>query len=60
MDQHSVLTVGTPAQIRAEVHRLFERVGGDGGFILSCADHFFDTPPENIRAYARAAFECTY
>ena len=60
MDQFNVLTRGTPDAIRAQVHRLFETVGSEGGYILSCADHFFETPPENIRAYAEAARECTY
>ncbi len=60
MDQHSVLTDGSPEAIAAQVRLLFERVGADGGYILSCADHFFDTPPENIAVYADAARECTY
>jgi len=60
MDQFNVLTDGTPQQIRAEVRRLFEGFGPDGGYILSASDHFFDTPVENLRIYARAARECTY
>jgi len=60
MDQHNVLTVGTPEEIRSAVFTLFEKVGKDGGYILSCADHFFDTPPENLRIYAEAARECVY
>ncbi len=60
LDQFNVLTDGTPEQIRAMVFRLFEEVGSDGGYILSCADHFFETPVENIRAYAEAARECVY
>jgi len=60
MDQHSVLTDGNPETIAAQVRRLFEMTGSDGGYILSCADHFFDTPPENIAAYAQAARECSY
>jgi uroporphyrinogen-III decarboxylase len=60
MDQHSVLTEGTPADITAQVELLFRRVGQDGGFILSCADHFFETPPEHIAAYANAAMGCVY
>jgi len=42
------------------VHKLFETVGCDGGYILSCADHFFETPVQNIRVYAEAARECVY
>jgi uroporphyrinogen decarboxylase len=60
MDQHSVLTEGTPGEIRTQVRTLFERVGYDGSYILSCADHFFETPPENLASYAEAARECIY
>ncbi|MBP1655690.1 MAG: hypothetical protein H6Q31_291 [Bacteroidetes bacterium] len=60
MDQHSVLTEGSPADIRAQVQLLFRTVGADGGYILSCADHFFETPLEHLDAFARAAFECVY
>ncbi len=60
MDQHSVLTEGSHVDIRARVELLFRTVGADGGYILSCADHFFETPLENLDAFARAAFECVY
>ncbi|HPC46176.1 MAG TPA: uroporphyrinogen decarboxylase family protein, partial [Candidatus Latescibacteria bacterium] len=60
MDQHNCLTTGTPQSIRQHVHTLFERVGRNGGYVLSTADHFFDTPVENLNAYAAAARECTY
>jgi len=60
MDQFNILTSGTHEEIRREVHRLFEGFGKDGGYIMSASDHFFDTPPENLRAMAEAAKECTY
>jgi len=60
MDQFNVLGTGTAGEIAAEVRRLFEGFGRDGGHILSASDHFFDVPPENLRAYTRAAKECTY
>ena len=60
LDQFNVLTEGSPDKIRAKVRQLFEKVGGDGGYILSCCDHFFETPPENIRIYADAARACVY
>ena len=60
MDQFNVLTRGTAEQIRTEVVRLFEGFGRDGGYILSVADHFFETPVESLRAYAEAARDCTY
>ncbi|HEO72585.1 MAG TPA: hypothetical protein ENN80_15110 [Candidatus Hydrogenedentes bacterium] len=60
LDQFNVLTDGSPEYIRTKVHELFERVGCDGGYICSLADHFFETPVENIQAYADAARECVY
>jgi uroporphyrinogen decarboxylase len=60
LDQFNVLTTGTRADIRAMVFKLFEKVGPEGGYILSCCDHFFETPPENLRIYAEAARECRY
>ena len=60
MDQHSVLTEGTPEVIASQVRLLFEKTGYDGGYVLSCADHFFETPIDRIAAYANAARECTY
>jgi uroporphyrinogen decarboxylase len=59
-DQHSVLTRGTFREISDQVELLFRTVGDGGGYILSCADHFFDTPVENIAAYANAARTCIY
>jgi len=60
MDQFNVLTSGTPRQIRAEVRRLFEGFGADGGYVMSASDHFFDTPVENLKTFAEAARECAY
>ncbi len=60
IDQFNVLTNGTAEQIRNQVHHLFETVGRNGGYICSLADHFFETPPENIRVFAEAARECLY
>jgi hypothetical protein len=60
LDQFNVLTKGTAEQIRAAVTTLFERVGAEGGYILSCADHFFETPTDHLCAYAEAARECVY
>jgi len=60
MDQFNILTSGTPDQICTEVHRLFEGFGRDGGYIASVSDHFFETPVENLRAFAEAARECVY
>jgi len=60
LDQHNVLTTGSAAKIRDSVHELFEKVGYDGGYICSCADHFFETPLENIYSFVQAARECIY
>ena len=42
------------------VFTLFEKVGYEGGYVLSCADHFFETPVENLQIYSDAARECVY
>jgi uroporphyrinogen decarboxylase len=60
LDQFNTLTSGTPEAIRAMVHTLFEKVGANGGYILCCADHFFDVPQDHLRIYAEAAHECVY
>jgi hypothetical protein len=60
LDQFNVLTEGAADLIRKKVVELFEKVGFDGGYILSCCDHFFETPPQNIRIYAEAARACAY
>ena len=60
MDQFGVLGRGDERTISAEVERLFRVFGGEGGYILSASDHFFDAPRENLCAFARAAARCTY
>jgi hypothetical protein len=60
LDQFNTLTSGSPAEIRSMVHKLFETVGHDGGYICSCSDHFFETPVENLCTLADAAKECVY
>jgi len=60
MDQFHILTTGSATAIRKEVHRLFEGFGKNGGYIMSASDHFFETPIENLKVYARAAHECRY
>ncbi len=60
LNQREVLDCGTRDEVRAEVFRLFAELGPGGGYIMSPSDHFFETPPENLAAYAAAARECTY
>ncbi|MCX6561953.1 MAG: hypothetical protein NTZ26_15770 [Candidatus Aminicenantes bacterium] len=60
VDQHNTLTTGTAEEIRKAVRKLFETVGDEGGYICSASDHFFETPVENLKAFAAAAHECVY
>ena len=60
INQHQILTEGTPDQIRKHVRECFDTYGIGGGYIASVSDHFFETPPENLRAYADAAAECVH
>lgn len=60
LDQFNVLTDGSPEDIRQAVFTLFEKVGANGGYICSASDHFFETPIENLKAFAEAARECVY
>ena len=60
MDQFNILTNGTASEIKAEVRRLFEGFGKDGGYVCSASDHFFETPVENLKEFAAAAKECRY
>ncbi|MCX7046323.1 MAG: hypothetical protein NTX50_12665 [Candidatus Sumerlaeota bacterium] len=60
VDQHNTVTRQTPAQIREQVFKLFKTVGPNGGYICSMADHFFETAPANLAAFAAAARECVY
>ena len=60
VDQFSTLTCGSPETIRNKIHELFEKVGFEGGYICSASDHFFETPPGNLEAFAKAAWECVY
>jgi len=60
VDQFNILTDGDQNLIRSMVHRLFETVGKNGGYICSLSDHFFETPVENLEWYAQAGRECVY
>ena len=59
-DQFHFFTGCTPAQTRAEVRRCFDEAGGNGGYILSASDHFFEAEPGLIEAYADEASKCRY
>jgi hypothetical protein len=60
VDQFNVVGIGTKEQIFATVHKLFDTVGAEGGYICSLSDHFFETPVEKIEWYAQAAHDCVY
>ena len=60
LDQFNTLTSGTPESIHKMVEELFTRVGSNGGYVCSCSDHFFETPVDNLRAFADAAKACEY
>lgn len=59
-NQHYYFQQATPEETRAEVRRCFEAAGGNGGFILSPSDHFFDAKLELIQAFADEARQCRY
>ncbi|MGE5483551.1 MAG: uroporphyrinogen decarboxylase family protein [Ignavibacteriales bacterium] len=53
----SLLKVGTPQDIRQYVKDLIEKVGQDGGFILSTGGVVDDAKPENMHALIQAGKE---
>lgn len=60
MDQFNILQNGSKAQIEAEVYRLFNLYGRNGGYIMSACDHFFHVDKEKLIWYADAAKQCVY
>jgi hypothetical protein len=60
IDQHYILTQGSPEQVEAAVEACFAAYGPGGGYICSASDHFFEAPPENLKAMARAGARCRY
>ena len=58
VDTHRILPFGTPDEVRAEVKRVIEILGKDGGYMLSSVHTILpDVPPENILAMVDAAVE---
>ena len=56
IDTHRVLPFGTPDEVRAEVKRVIEILGADGGYMLGPVHIIMpDVPPENILAMVDAA-----
>ena len=48
----------SPEQTRLAVRRLFEAAGGNGGYILSPSDHFFEADEPLLAAFADEAHAC--
>lgn len=58
IDTHHILPFGTPNEVRAEVKRIIEMLGEDGGYMLSSVHTVLeDVPPENILAMVDAVEE---
>src|SRR5215211_1688860 len=58
IDTHRVLPFGTPDEVRAEVKRIIQILGQNGGYMLSSVHTILpDVPPENILAMVDAALE---
>ena len=58
IDTHRILPFGTPNEVRAEVQRIIQVLGQEGGYMLSSVHTILpDVPPENILAMVDAAVE---
>ena len=58
IDTHRVLPFGTPDEVRAEVKRIIEILGKDGGYMLASVHTIMsDVPAENVLAMVDAALE---
>jgi uroporphyrinogen decarboxylase len=58
IDTHRVLPFGSPHEVRAEVKRVIEILGADGGYMLASVHTIMpDVPLENILAMVDAAVE---
>jgi uroporphyrinogen decarboxylase len=61
MDSQRVLPAGSPEEVRAEVQRLFEILGENGGYVLASVHNIqADVPPENVVAMFEAGRDCVY
>jgi uroporphyrinogen decarboxylase len=58
IDTHRILPTGTPEEVRAEVRRVIDILGPDGGYMVSSVHTVMDdVPPENILAMVDAVEE---
>ena len=60
IDQFNTLTSGTKARSGPWYISCSRRSARRRVYICSCSDHFFETPVENLVAFADAAKECVY
>jgi hypothetical protein len=54
IDRQRVLPLGSPSQVKEEVHRTFEACGTAEGGIIACGEIAPDVPLENVRAMYEA------
>ncbi len=60
VDSQRLLPYGTPAEVSAEVRRLYEILGRQGGWVLAAVHNIQpDVPPENVIAMFEAGRGCT-
>jgi uroporphyrinogen-III decarboxylase len=59
-DQFNFFNNCSEKATRKEVRRCFDEAGGEGGYILSPSDHFFDAELHLVRAFADEATHCIY
>ena len=58
IDTHHILPFGTPDEVRAEVKRVIDILGKDGGYMLASVHTILpDVPAENVLAMVDAAVE---
>lgn len=61
IDTHRVLPYGTPDSVAAEVRRMFQVMGGGGGYVLAAVHNIQpDVPPGNIVSMFEAGRDCVY
>ncbi len=53
----ALLSLGTPAKVKAEVKRLIDACADGGGYIVSNGSFFDEAQPENVRAMVEATLE---
>jgi len=61
VDSQRVLPFGSPAEVAAEVRRMFAALGGGGGYVLAAVHNIQpDVPPENVLALFDTGRTCWY